>query len=182
MKRLFVAAVFAFTALILVAPQHAHAFGIMGSWWNLKDTDHDGWGGGIRQEIPLIPPGHEAGNSLVHLSLDTRASYLHFKDANLNMFPLELGALLGLGVIYAEGGGGYYIMDTTGNAPSVDNNWGWYVLGGVMLGKGAKGLFGEVKYTKLSADIKNVDPDLGDVPHTLNADGVGVNVGISFGI
>jgi hypothetical protein len=56
------------------------------------------------------------------------------------------------------------------------------VLGGVMLGKGAKGLFGEVKYTKLSADIKNVDPDLGDVPHTLNADGVGVNVGISFGI
>lgn len=181
MKRLLVAAVFAFTALIVVAP-HAHAFGIMGSWWNMKDSDHDGWGGGIRQEIPLIPAGHDAEESLVHLSLDTRASFLRFKDSDLDMFPLEAGALLGFGVLYAEFGGGYYIMNATGDAPSVDNNWGWYALGGVMLGRGAKGLFGEVKYTGLSADIHDVDPNLGDIPHTLDADGVGINVGISFGI
>src|SRR5678816_4629358 len=75
MKRLFVVAVLACTALAVFAP-HAHAFGIMGSWWNIKDTDSDGWGGGIRQEIPLIPGKHDAEEGLVHLSLDTRASFL----------------------------------------------------------------------------------------------------------
>ena len=178
MKRLFVVAVLACTALALFAP-HAHAFGIMGSWWNIKDTDSDGWGGGIRQEIPLIPGKHDAEEGLVHLSLDTRASFLNFKDSDLNMFPLEVGALLGLGVLYGELGAGYYIMDSD---VDIDNNWGWYVLAGVLVGRGTKGLFGEVKWTSLSADIHNVDVDLGDVPNTLDADGVGINVGVSFGI
>ena len=50
-----------------------------------------------------------------------------------------------------------------------------------MLGA-AKGLFGEVKYTGLTADIKNVNVDLGEVPTSIKADGVGINVGLSFGI
>jgi hypothetical protein len=180
MKRLLVAAVFAFIALMVVAP-HAHAFGIMGSWWNMKDQSEDGWGGGLRQEIPLIPfKGHESEDALVRLALDTRASYFRFKDAELNVIPLEIGGMVELGMIYAELGGGYYIFDA--DHVNVDNNGGWYVLGGVMLGRGAKGLFGEVKYTGLTADINDVKVDLGEVPKSIKADGVGINVGVSFGI
>jgi hypothetical protein len=209
MKRLCIATLLAVSA-ILVIPPSAHAFGIMGCWWNIDNTDADGWGGGIRQEIPLIPWGHEddddgddygaaygdsvvarehddddddlkAEDSLVRLSLDTRASYLRFDDADLNMFPLEVGAMLGLGVLYGEIGGGYYIMDS-GSEFEIENNWGWYMLAGVMLGKGTKGLFGEIKWTSLTSDFEDVDVDFEDVPDSLEADGIGVNVGISFGI
>jgi hypothetical protein len=180
MKRFYVAAVFALTALVTLAPS-AHAFGIMGCWWNMKDQSEDGWGGGLRQQIPLIPPkGSDSEDALVRLSLDTRASYFRFSDAELNVIPLEIGGMAQLALIYAELGGGYYIFDA--DHYDVDNAWGWYILGGVNIGRGAKGLFAEVKWTSLTADIKNVDVDLGDVPNSINADGVGINVGINFGI
>jgi len=178
MKRFLVAAAFAFTALIFSAP-HAHAIGVMGCWWNMQDTSDDGWGGGLRQEIGLIPP-KENEDALVRLSLDTRASYFRFKDAELNVIPLEVGPEIQLGILYAELGGGYYIFDA--DHYDIDNAWGWYALGGVMIGRGATGLFGEVKWTSLTSDIHNVNVDLGDIPNSINADGVGINVGLSFGI
>ncbi len=206
MKRLCIATLLAVSAILFFHPA-AHAFGIMGCWWNIDEADSDGWGAGIRQEIPLLPWGREgddddvrttvqgdsvvttepadddrdlnAEDSLVRLSLDTRASYFRFDDADLNVIPLEVGALVGLGVLYGEIGGGYYIMDADYD---VQNNWGWYALAGVMLGKGTKGLFGEVKWTSLTSDIDNVDVDLGDVPTSIDAGGVGINVGVSFGI
>src|SRR6187431_2167324 len=109
MKRLCIATLIAVSAILLIHPS-AHAFGIMGCWWNMDNTEVDGWGGGIRQEIPLLPWGHEddddhtsttttygdsvitttehheedddpkAEKSLVRLSLDTRASYFRFND------------------------------------------------------------------------------------------------------
>lgn len=206
MKRLCIAILLAVSAMIFIHPS-AHAFGIMGCWWNIEEGDADGWGAGIRQEIPLLPWGHEGDNddvrttvegdsvviqehgdddndlnaedSLVRLSLDTRASYFRFEDADLNVIPLEVGALVGLGVLYGSIGGGYYIMNADYD---VQNNWGWYALAGVMIGRGTKGLFGEVKWTSLTSDIDNVDVDLEDVPDSLDAGGVGINVGVSFGI
>src|SRR5262245_9752480 len=58
MKRLCFVALLAFSGLVLPSVS-AHAFGIFGSWWNIDDTDIEGWGGGIRQEIPLLPWGKE---------------------------------------------------------------------------------------------------------------------------
>jgi hypothetical protein len=212
MKRLCCAVLLAVCGVALPAVS-AHAFGIFGSWWNMDDTDVDGWGGGIRQEIPLIPWGrdeddhdddystaygdtvamhheddddgdYEADESLVRLSLDTRASFVRFNDdsaldLDLNVIPIEVGALLGLGVLYAEIGGGYYFMDSD---VEVENNWGWFALAGVMLGKGTKGLFGEIMWRDLTADFEDLDPDVDDLPESLEAAGIGVNVGISFGI
>jgi hypothetical protein len=186
MKRFSFAVLLTVSAILLTHVPAAHAFGIMGSWWNIDKADEDGWGGGIRQEIPLLPWGWgdhdttaDAEEALIRLSLDTRASYFRFSDSDLNVIPLEVGGMIGLGVLYAELGGGYYIMDADYD---VQNDWGWFALAGVMLGRGATGLFGEVKWTSLTADINNVDVDLGDVPNSLDADGVGINVGISFGI
>ncbi len=180
MKRFYVAVLFASIALTAFTPR-ADAFGIMGSWWNLQDTDEDGWGGGLRQQIPLIPPkGGDSEDALVRFGLDTRASYFRFSDAELNMIPLEVGGMVQLGLIYAELGGGYYIFDASNF--DVNNAWGWYVLGGVNIGRGAKGLFAELKWTSLTTDLGDVDVDLGDVPNSIDANGVGINVGINFGI
>ena len=208
MKRLCFVALIAFSGLVLPAVS-AHAFGIFGSWWNMDDSDVDGWGGGIRQEIPLLPWGkdddddysttaqgdsvvikhddgdgeYEADDSLVRLSLDTRASFVRFSDddldVDLNVIPIEIGAMVGLGVLYAELGGGYYFMD---GDPGVENAWGWFALAGVMLGKGTKGLFGEVIWRDLTSDLEDVDPDVDDLPDSLDAAGIGFNVGVSFGI
>lgn len=178
MKRFYLAAVFAFTALMFIAPR-AHAIGVMASWWNMTDQSDDGWGGGLRQEIPLLP-GKGNEDALVRLALDTRASYFRFKDAELNVIPLEVGGEVQLGIIYAELGGGYYIFDA--DHYDVDNAWGWYGLAGVMIGRGATGLFGEVKYTGLKADINAVKVEFEEIPTSIKADGVGINVGLSFGI
>lgn len=209
MKRLCFAVLLAISSVLMPAAS-AHAFGIFGSWWNIDTTDVDGWGGGIRQEIPLLPWGkdddddvdystaygdtvvhrddddddYEADESLVRLSLDTRASFVRFNDdsdldLDLNIIPIEVGALLGLGVLYAEVGGGYYFMDSD---IEVENAWGWFALAGVMLGKGTKGLFGEIMWRDLTSDFKDLDPDIDDLPESLDAAGIGVNVGISFGI
>jgi hypothetical protein len=211
MKRLCFVALLSFAGVVLPVVS-AHAFGIFGSWWNMDDSDVDGWGGGIRQEIPLLPWGkddddddysttahgdsvvihhdddngddYEADDSLVRLSLDTRASFVRFSDSDtdfdLNVIPIEVGAMVGLGVLYAELGGGYYFMDA--DDPGVENAWGWFALAGVMLGKGTKGLFGEVIWRDLSADLEDVDVDVGDLPESLDAAGIGFNVGVSFGI
>ena len=209
MKRLFFVALLAFSGLVLPSVS-AHASGIFGSWWSIDETDTDGWGGGIRQEIPLLPWGkdddevdhstttygdsvvsrveheddYEADESLVRLSLDTRASYVRFTDESaldndLDVVPIEIGALVSLGVLYAEIGGGYYFLNAD---IELENAWGWFALAGVMLGKGTKGLFGEIMWRDLTSDFEDVDVDLEDLPESLDAAGIGVNVGISFGI
>jgi hypothetical protein len=212
MKRLCFVALLAFSGLVLPSVS-AHAFGIFGSWWNIDDTDVDGWGGGIRQEIPILPwgkehdddddysttthgdsvvtrhehdddDGYEADESLLRLTLDTRASFVRFNDDSaldndVNVIPLEVGALLGLGVLYAEIGGGYYFIDAD---IETENAWGWFALAGVMLGKGTKGLFGEIMWRDLTSDFKDIDVDLTDLPDSFDASGIGVNVGVSFGI
>lgn len=210
MKRLCCAALLAVCGVVLPSVS-AHAFGIFGSWWNIDETDVDGWGGGIRQEIPLLPWGkdddddddystaygdtvvmhhddddddYEADESLVRLSLDTRASFVRFNDDSdldndLNVIPIEVGALLGLGVLYAEVGGGYYFMDSD---IELENAWGWFAMAGVMLGKGTKGLFGEIMWRDLTSDFEDLDPELDELPESLDAAGIGINVGISFGI
>lgn len=214
MKRLCFVALLAFSGLVLPSVS-AHAFGIFGSWWSMDDSDTDGWGGGIRQEIPLFPWGkdddsdddysstttthgdsvvthhehdvdedYKADDSLVRLSLDTRISYLRFTDESaldndLDVVPIEIGALLGLGVLYAEIGGGYYFMNSD---IELENSWGWFALAGVTLGKGTKGLFGEIMWRSLTSDFEDIDVDIDDLPESLDAAGIGVNVGISFGI
>jgi hypothetical protein len=170
MKRLSIIALFAILVLGVMTPR-ANAIGVMGSWWNMNESNDDGFGFGLRQKIPLIPPV---------LALDTRASWIRFSDADLNVFPLEATGLVSLGLLYAGLGAGYYIFDAQDY--SVDNNFGWYVLGGIQVGTGAANLFGEIKWTSLSADIHDVKANINNVPNNIDADGVGFNVGLMFGL
>jgi hypothetical protein len=167
MKRIACAALAALLGVAVVTPS-AHAIGVMASWWSMDDEDQDGFGGGIRSKTQIVPL----------VAIDTRLSWINFSDGDLNVFPIEATGLLKLGMLYAGLGGGYYVFDADYD---VDNAFGWYLVGGIELGVGKFGLFGEFKYTMLSADITGPFPD--DVNSaTLEADGIGVNVGVMFGI
>lgn len=169
MRRFCIIALAAMLSLGAIAPS-AHAIGVMASWWNIDDANDDGFGLGLRSKTQIVPM----------FAFDTRASWIKFSDADLQVFPIEATGLLKLGMLYAGIGAGYYIFDA--DQGDLDNNFGWYLVGGIDIGVGSFGVFGEVKWTKLSTDIKDVDPDLGDVPTELDADGIGFNLGVMFGI
>ena len=170
MKRLCIAAMVAVLGLCTMAPS-THAMGVMASWWNIDKTNDDGFGFGIQQKFNVTPL----------FSFDTRASWIKFNDAKTSVYPIEATGMVNIALLYAGVGVGYYIFNTDG-AVSLDNNFGWYVVGGAHFGLGPVGVFGEIKWTSLSADAKGVDPNITDVPTSLDADGIGFNVGVTFGM
>jgi hypothetical protein len=169
MKRI----VFALLAIALLGTsvQEARALGVYASWWNMDENNDDGFGVGVRQPVKIVPV----------FSIDTRAAYISFSDADMKVFPLEAVGVVSLGLLYAGLGVGYYIFDANSDV-DVENSFGWHVLGGVNLGLSAVSLFAEVKWTELEADIKDIDPSPGSVPSSIDAAGVGFNVGVLFGI
>lgn len=169
MKRICSVLLVTLFALGAAVPQ-AHAIGIMASWWNMDEANDDGFGGGLRTKTQIIPM----------VAIDTRISWINFSDAETNVFPIEATGILKLGMLYAGLGVGYYIFDADG--ADLDNNFGWYLVGGIEVGLSKFGVFGEVKWTQLSTDISGVDPDLGDVPTELDADGIGFNIGVMLGV
>jgi hypothetical protein len=168
MKRFYVIALLVVVGLAAASPP-AHALGVFASWWNMDESDEGGFGFGVRQKIPVVPV----------VSIDTRASYMVFSDADLKVYPLEAAGMVNLGLFYGGIGVGYYIFDAD-NA-DLENNFGWWVAGGVELGLAAVSLFGEVKWTEIEADYHDVDPNLGNVPTSIDAAGVGFNAGVMFG-
>jgi hypothetical protein len=169
MNRICTIALAAMLSLGAAVPS-AHAFGVMASWWNIDETNDDGFGAGIRSKTQIVPM----------VAIDTRVSWINFSDAETNVFPIEATGILKLGMLYAGLGVGYYIFDADG--ADLDNNFGWYLVGGIDVGIGKFGVFGEVKWTMLSTDIKGIDPNLDDVPTELDADGIGFNAGVMFGV
>lgn len=179
MKRI-IAALFA-VALLGTTVENAHAIGVYGTWWNMNDANDDGFGFGIRQPIKIVPI----------FSIDTRAAYVNFSDGNV--YPLEAVAIVSFGLVYGGVGVGYYIFDVDAAelvvpaGPSnvnadIKDSFGWHVLAGVNVGLSKLSVFGEVKWTQLEADYKNIDPNFNDVPTSLDAAGMGFNIGVLLGI
>ena len=171
MKRFCIVALLAMVTLGTAVPR-AHALGVFASWWNMNDANADGFGFGIRQKFKLAPM----------FALDMRTSYVNFSDSDLKVFPLEATGLVNISMFYGGLGLGYYIFDQGGDEFSIENNFGWYLVGGVEIGAGPVGVFGEIKWTSLSADFSDVDPSLSGIPSSLNADGIGFTAGVTFGI
>jgi Outer membrane protein beta-barrel domain len=171
MKRLIIAVMVAIMGLSAMAPS-AHAIGLMASWWQIDKTNDDGFGFGMQQKFNITPL----------FSFDTRASWIKFNDSKTSVFPIEATGMVNIALLYAGVGVGYYVFNVD-NAQNygLDNNFGWYVLGGAHIGLGPCGVFGEIKWTSLSADVNGVDPKIQDVPTSIKADGIGFNVGVSFG-
>jgi len=167
MKRTGICALLMFTLLAVATPP-AHAIGLFASWWNIDQSNDDGFGFGIRQAVPLTKL----------FAINTDATWLKFGDSETNVFPLEAAGVARLGLFYGGLGVGYYIFDA--KAGDVDNNFGWYATAGVNLNLTKFGVFGEFKYRKLSADINDVKPGSG-LPTSIDADGMGFDVGVTLG-
>ena len=162
-------------------------FGLFGSYWNTKEFSDDGWGAGAKASIEIVKP----------LSLEVRGTYFDDLGApgseRLQAIPVEAGLKLALITqqwfkAYVGGGGGYYFLDLN-QGGSIDDEWGWYGVGGieVMLSKHV-GLFGEAIYRGLEGNVNSAEPlksteDVSEsLTHssTLNLDGWGANAGLIF--
>lgn len=165
MKRINIVA---FAALVLCSSfQSAHALGVMASWWQLDQSSEDGFGLGLRERVQLIPL----------VGIETRATWINFSDTDVNVFPLEASGVVSLGLFYGGIGVGYYVFDA-----DVENSFGWFLLGGVEFGLGGFGVFGDIQWRELTADFEDIDPNFSNVPTSLDAAGVGFNVGVNFGL
>ena len=157
-----------FAALVLCSSfQSAHALGVMASWWQIDETSDDGFGFGLRQRIQIVPM----------FGIETRASWIGFSDSDVNVYPLEAAGVLSIAMFYGGVGVGYYIFDA-----DLENNVGWFLLAGVDVGLGGFGVFADIQWRELSADIEGIDPNLSNVPTSLDANGIGFNVGVNFGL
>lgn len=164
MKRISIAV---FAAIILCSTvRNANALGIMASWWQVSESSDDGFGVGLRERIQLIPL----------VGIDVRASWIDFGE-DFSVYPLEAAGVVSLGPFYAGIGAGYYLFDSP-----LDDAFGWYVIGGAEIALGGFGVFGDLMWRDLSPDYEGVDASLDDVPTSLDAAGVGFNLGISFGL
>ena len=163
MKRIILATMVAVMGLSLVAPS-ARAFGIYGIWWDADDAKDDGLGFGFRSKVQVAPL----------VSFDTRASWIKFSDDDVSVYPIEATGMIKLGMLYAGAGVGYYFF---GGDVDLDDDFGWYLVGGIDLGAGRVGVFGEVKWISLDSDINGVTPS-----QTMSLDGIGVNAGLMFGM
>lgn len=165
MKRFSLAALLALATLgAFSTGAHANQ-GIYATWWNLDEHNDDGFGFGFRSKVQVMPL----------FSFDTRISWVKFSDSDMNVFPIEATGMLKIGMLYAGAGVGYYFFDS--NNVDVDNNFGWYALGGIDISVASFGVFGEAKWTSLSTDVSNAS-----VPTSLDADGLAFNLGVMFGL
>ena len=133
MKKLCMIAMVAVLGLSALAPS-AQAMGVMASWWNMDKANDDGFGFGIVNRFNITPL----------FAFDTRASWIKFKDADTDIFPIEATAMVNIALVYGGVGVGYYIFNTSGSV-SLDNDFGWYALAGAHLGVGPVGVFGDAK-------------------------------------
>jgi len=155
-------------ALVGAAAPSARAVGLYASWWNIDQSNDDGFGFGLRQPVPITKL----------IAINTDATWVKFGDSDTNVFPLEVSGVAKLGLFYGGLGVGYYIFDASEG--DVDNNFGWFAVGGIEVALHKTGIFGEFKYRKLSADIKDVKPGSG-FPTSVDADGMGFDVGVILG-
>jgi hypothetical protein len=120
-----------------------------------------GWGAGAKLEM----------NPIDLVSIDGRASWVNFDDADVDVFPLELAVLINLPLFgesivpYAGAGVGYYIFDHD----LIDDEWGFFPLVGLEFGPQNFSLMAEARWLFL-------EPDVG--PTSADADGFGANLGL----
>jgi hypothetical protein len=145
------------TALLLVAlPAPAAAgIGIFGAWWD-GDLLDQGFGGGIKTDVPLIPTPL--------FGIDVRASYLAFSEGGttVSAIPLEAAGYVDFNLIYGGAGIGWYILNE-----GLQDRAGLFALVGGKISLAGFGVFGEVLYRVVDSQP---------------VDGFGANLGVTLGL
>jgi opacity protein-like surface antigen len=158
--------------LAIIAAGCAHGSGLeLGAFGSSLDSDDlgDGYGGGAKLEW----------NPIDLVSVDARASWIHFDDTEINMFPLELAGLVNLALLgerivpYVGAGVGYYLFDES----DLDNEVGFFPLVGLEIGLQRISLLVEARWLLLEADVDSAKDELADLTEA-DIDGFGVNLGL----
>lgn len=141
--------------------------GVFGSY---LDSDDLGEGVGPGVKLELQPSDW--------LSIDARASYINFDNSNVDMYPLELAALLNIPladeqiVPYVGVGAGYYILDA--DRFDMDDEVGYFPLIGLEIGAYNLSFLVEARWLFLDSDLDNA------LHSSANLDGLGINLGLLF--
>ncbi|MHC4520609.1 MAG: outer membrane beta-barrel protein [Planctomycetota bacterium] len=146
--------------------------GVFGSSLDSDDLG-DGYGGGAKLEL----------NPIDMISVDARASWIHFDDTDVDMFPLELAGLLNLPILgerivpYFGAGVGYYLFDASG--ADLEDEVGYYPLVGLEVGLHRVSVLAEARWLFLETDVDSAKDELKDITD-VDVDGFGANVGLLF--
>jgi hypothetical protein len=145
----------------------------VGAYGSTMDADDlgTGYGGGAKVEL----------NPIDIVSVDGRAGWIRFSDADIDMFPLEAAGLLNLPILfehivpYAGAGIGYYMFN--GDGGDLDDEVGYFPLIGLEIGLHSLSLLAEARYVFLETDVRNGQGSLAGVDK-VKLDGTAVNVGL----
>jgi hypothetical protein len=145
--------------VVTMAPQ-AQAIAPFLSWWNPEYAD-DSFGVGLRQTA--VRPAF--------LSVETRISWysLDFPGDNANIFPIEAALLAKVAVVYGGVGGGFYPINR-----DLKDKFGYFGVVGVGIDFTKIGIFGELKYTVLETETKNLGAKI-------DLEGPAISVGVKIG-
>lgn len=164
----------AMVALVIGGCSHGSGveFGMFGSSLDSDDLG-DGYGGGAKLEL----------NPLDMISVDARASWVHFDDTDIDMIPLEAAALLNFPLFwehivpYIGAGGGYYLFD--GDGADLDDQVGFFPLAGLEIGLHNVSILVEARWLFLETDVDNAKGELRNITEA-DVDGFGANIGLIF--
>ena len=149
--------------------------GVFGSYLDADDFK-EGYGAGGKLKL----------NIAEFFAVDVRGSFLTFDDTEVDIIPVEAAALLQIPLgdalnLYGGVGVGYYMFDA--DKIDLDDNVGYFPLAGAEIAIGDIVLFGEVRWLALSSDTDSAVDEIEGIVEDgdeAEADGMGVNIGISL--
>ena len=152
----------------------AHGSGLeLGGFGSSLDSDDlgNGYGGGAKLEL----------NPIDMFSVDARAGFIHFDNADVDMVPLEATGVFNFGMVgerivpYVGAGVGYYFFDA--DDADLNDEVGFFPLVGLEVGLHRVSVLLEARWLFLETDVDRARAELEDLIEA-EIDGLGVNVGL----
>lgn len=163
--------------IFLASAASAFDLGVFGSFWDTKDADQT-YGAGAKLRLGFL---ELRATYYADVTADVDPEDLDFE---ISAIPLEAGITLKFlkqAVVspYVGAGGGYYMLDT--NAGDIDDEVGYYLLGGLDIGQGivAFNVEGVYRYFEATIDEGQDFPEL-EEDVNLDLGGLSINAGVVF--
>ncbi|MFN2385110.1 MAG: hypothetical protein ABR576_02295 [Thermoanaerobaculia bacterium] len=178
MKRIRIIAAAMIAWGLLAAASSAIDLGVFGAYWDTKDAEET-YGAGAKLRLGII---EFRGTYFQDVTADVDPEELDFE---IRAIPLEAGIVLQFlknapVSPYVGGGGGYYLLDS--NAGEIDDEVGYYLVGGLDIGRGIVAFNVEGIYRNFEATVVDTDDDFPELEDEVSFDlsGIGVQAGVIF--
>ncbi len=185
-------------ALAVFATPAEAQFKIYGSYWDTTDVGKT-FGGGLGFDIPFGESGLAlslAGTYYQELSDEPIGNLFDndqgvFREESLEVVPFDVGLHYnfqprGNWSPWIGAGGTYFLLDTTQNQFEVDDETGWHVSAGTLIGEpDGLNFFAEAIYRSTESTLRRSEDDIPDPSDAvdevdIDLDGFAVNAGIAW--